>query len=106
MFNVSSVQALILWVLVLGIAPGVQALTDPTQPSNYRTATKEPSLHLESVLSSEHRKVAVINGVVLSVGERIGSARVVAITENTVKLRRGGKEFSLQLKRASIRQEK
>lgn len=95
----------LLLVFITALAPGLQALTDPTQPSYYRDASKKQSLHLESILFGENRRVAVINGKALTEGDRIGSAKIISITKDNVKLKRSGELFTLQLQRITIRQE-
>ena len=92
------------------VAAGVLAsysygLSDPTQPSQYRAAAKRVSLKLESVLVSDVRKVAVINGQVLAKGETIGGAEVVSIDKDKVRLRKSGKTISLTLEHPEIRRE-
>mgnify|MGYP000179797978 CR=1 FL=1 len=92
---------------VFVVAPvAVHALDDPTRPSSFRAAKKAETLKLESILHSEVRKVAVINGQVLAEGESIGSKKVVHIGKESVRLANGNQELTLTLKRSSIRQEK
>jgi MSHA biogenesis protein MshK len=52
---------------------------------------------LQSVLISPKRKVAVINGDTVQVGDRVGDARVVRIVEGEVVLARGGQWQTLKL---------
>ena len=83
------------------------SMKDPTRPSSYRySAVESKGLNLESVLISEQRKVAVINGTAVSVGEEIGGAKVVAIEKNNVRVNQHGKTVTLTLDSVSIRQEK
>ena len=95
--------ALLLAVIPAGYA---QALTDPTRPAQYRPVAAQERLDLQSILFSDSRKVAVINGKALTEGERIGGARVLSISKDSVRLRRGGKVVRLQLDNVSIRREK
>jgi MSHA biogenesis protein MshK len=70
-----------------------QSLSDPTRPpaslrgaqeGNQQSVTSGPIL--QSVLVSPERKVAVISGQTVSLGEKYGDARVVKITESEVVL--------------------
>lgn len=93
--------------LVLLVPISVQAIEDPTRPSSYRSvARQQQQLKVESILFSDDRKVAVINGTVVAEGERVGAARVVSIGKNNVRLTRNGKVVNLTLGKALIRQEK
>ena len=84
----------------------VLALKDPTQPSSYRAVSKKQSLRLESILFSDARKVAVINGTVVAEGDSIGNAKIIRIDRDSVRVSSGGNSVELVLHRAAIRQEK
>lgn len=87
--------------LALLAAPlAAQTLSDPTQPpaaamlapARAGDAPAPAAPGLQSVLISGNaggRKVAVINGQVVRLGERFGGATVVGIGPNSVTLRRG-----------------
>lgn len=78
-------------------------LRDPTRPPaslgvispGMPTATS--TLVLQSVLISPGRKVAVISGETVQVGDRLGDARVTKITEGEVVLVRDGQAQTLKL---------
>jgi MSHA biogenesis protein MshK len=82
-----------------------QALADPMRPP----ATPGPSpaegagdagkaaARLQSVLISPARRVAVIDGRVVRLGERVGDARLVAISESQVVLQRASGRETLKL---------
>ncbi len=83
------------------------SLEDPTRPSSYRSVgKKEDGLRLESILFSESRKVAVINGNVLSEGDVMGSTKIIRIGKNSVVVSDNGNSVTLKLSRTDIRQEK
>ena len=77
-------------------------LPDPTRPSSAvgdgdGVATGVHGLVLQSVLIAPQRRVAVINGKTLAVGERIGDVTVAAIRPHEVVVKRASGEFTLRL---------
>ena len=72
-----------------------QALSDPMQPPAFAApasaAAGEPSsgggLVLQSTLLSKGRRIAMIDGKPMQVGDRIGKARIVSIDPGAVTLR-------------------
>jgi MSHA biogenesis protein MshK len=92
---------------LLFVAASAYGLSDPTKPASYHAeSVVDKSLVLESVLISSQRKVAVINGAVVAEGDNVGSAKIIKIDKNGVKMNSGGKTLYLKLNNASIRQEK
>ncbi len=82
--------------------PSSQALPDPMQPPAQirpakRARDRAPSWRLQSVLVSPGRRVAVINGRALAVGERIHGARLVAIHPGHVVLQQGSRRIVVRL---------
>jgi len=86
------------------------ALPDPTRPPSAPAVTNvqaspgndaSPAApmqpRLQSVLLAGARKLAVIDGVTVSLGEKLDDATVVEISETQVKLRRGGEVETLEL---------
>lgn len=81
-----------------------EVLPDPTRPTGAgmndgvgAAAAAASGPVLQSVLVSPNRRVAVINGQSLAVGDRIGEARVAKITETEVTLAQGGQTQVLRL---------
>lgn len=78
-------------------------LADPTRPPSTLAVTGSTTDKtadvpvLQSVLISPYRKVAVINGEALQVGDRLDDARVSRIAEAEVVLVRGGRTQTLKL---------
>jgi len=77
-------------------------LPDPTRPYSALgggdgVATGVHGLVLQSVLIAPQRRLAVINGQTLAVGERIGDATVAAIQPHEVVVKRAGGELTLRL---------
>jgi MSHA biogenesis protein MshK len=89
--------ALLVWMPLVQ----AQALPDPTRPANQSdwnsgmTATSGPVL--QSVLISPQRKIAIISGQAVSVGEKFGGATLIRISEGSVVLRSDNKLQTLKL---------
>lgn len=105
MFRRGPKRAVVVLIAALIATPFSYGFSDPTQPSQYRVVAKRVQLKLESVLVSDTRKVAVINGQVVAEGEKIGGARVVSIGKDKVRLLKSGKTISLTLEQPQIRQD-
>jgi MSHA biogenesis protein MshK len=78
-------------------------LNDPTRPpASIDRPTEDSSVRatgpvLQSVLISPSRKVAIINGETVKLGDKFGDARVVKIAETEVVLRNGNDVQVLKL---------
>lgn len=79
-------------------------LLDPTRPStalgikhDAKVSVPASGPSLQSVLISPGRKVAIISGQTVLLGERFGERRVVSITESEVILRSGKDLLILKL---------
>ena len=97
-------QALIgLMSLSVAMPSVAQALADPTRPPNtMETSAAESGAGtsgpvLKSILLSSNRRLAVIDGRTVNVGDRVGNARVIAIDTDSVKLRGSEGVTSLKL---------
>ena len=91
--------------LTLGAALA-QPMRDPTRPPSAdgdpaRAETVAPS-RLQSVLLSPNRSVAVIDGRPVTLGDRVGAARVVAISPAEVTLEHGASRQTLKLLPAGV----
>lgn len=90
-------------VSLLPVPAAAQALADPTRPpaalgSSAADSDKpEEPPALQSVLISPQRRVAIINGRSVQVGDKVGQARVARILENEVVLRDGKEVQVLKL---------
>lgn len=91
-----TMAAVCLLASILGRLAHAAEMTDPTRPpaslgseaSRFGEAPSgEPEL--QSVLISPLRRIAVISGQTVALGEKFGEARVVKITETEVVLRNG-----------------
>ena len=77
-------------------------LADPTRPPNAAAdaageAAPRSGPQLQSVLISPARRVAVISGRAVALGEKYGDATVASITESAVLLRYAGRSETLRL---------
>lgn len=105
------VWALLLLLTVLTGANDVAALNDPTRPPSRSSSSKSPEkaalptvrLELTSILVASERRVAVINGRPLQVGERIGEYRVVDIQFDVVLVKNDHRLLPLTLKSGVVK---
>jgi MSHA biogenesis protein MshK len=79
-----------------------EQLADPTRPADATGAAREGSSGpsgpaLQSVLISPHRRIAIVNGKTLKLGDKVGKARLVSITETEVVLQNGKDRQILKL---------
>ena len=83
-----------------------QALGDPMRPPAEASSSSSgargeaqggTSSRLQSVLISPGRRVAVIDGRTVGIGERVGDATLIGIAESEVTLQRGAERQSLKL---------
>ena len=67
-------------------------LVDPTRPSNARitVAAAADVVHLEAILRSADRQLAIVNGKVVRVGDRVGDARIDEILADGIRYTRAG----------------
>lgn len=96
--------------VALAMAPGwgpclAQALSDPMQPPAFAAAagaatgeqTWGGGLLLQSTLLSKGRRIAMIDGKPMKVGDRIGRARIMSIDPGAVTLREANTTRVLRL---------
>jgi len=77
-----------------------ESLTDPTRPLlNVSPVQETQGLlpRLSAIVIGRHTRYALIDGVVIRVGEQIGGLEVVAIESMRVKLRRNASLVELGL---------
>jgi MSHA biogenesis protein MshK len=96
--------------VALAMVPGwgpcfAQQLSDPMRPPAFAAPagaaggeqTSIDALVLQSTLLSNGRRIAMIDGKPMKVGDQIGKARIMAIDPGTVTLREANKIRVLQL---------
>jgi MSHA biogenesis protein MshK len=80
-----------------------QVMNDPTRPPpGYDAAEPDTGdsgggIMLQTVLITPTQKAAIINGVLVKLGEKYGDAVLIAVAENEVVLRSGGARQVLKL---------
>ncbi|VAW76256.1 hypothetical protein MNBD_GAMMA15-1610 [hydrothermal vent metagenome] len=88
-------------LLALLLSSNALALNDPTRPTDpalYFGGGNAGGWALQSILLSDDRRIAIINGKRVREGERIGSARVARIRKSHVVLKTRGRTLNLQLR--------
>lgn len=82
---------------------------DPTQPATFnviidkkQAGTPTAGYQLQSILISKDRSLALINDKFVSVGDVIGSAKVIGIDRNSVILSESGRKLTIYLFDRSI----
>ena len=89
--------------LLFGLISMVSAeeLRDPTRPHTSqpgRTVEGVPSFSVNAIFVSDDRRLAIINGERVQVGDVVSGARVVSIQKEQVTLSASGKQFTARLK--------
>lgn len=96
-----------LTILLLALlASNAYALHDPTRPTDpalYFGTGNAGGWTLQSILFSDDRRIAIINGKRVREGERVGSARVTRIRNSQVVLKTRGRTLKLQLRSDTVK---
>lgn len=99
--------SILILAAALGVSGNSAAVPDPTRPPtpeeirawHDQEAGQALAWRLESVLISDRRRVAVINGRAVRVGDRVDGALVTAISPGSVTLNAEGGTLELTLAR-------
>lgn len=80
---------------------------DPTRPGGYQTPVTKSfkGARLESVLISQQRKVAIIDGKSYQPGDSVAGAKLMTIEPHRVTIRKGSKTIELKLLDVDIKRE-
>ena len=92
--------AALLLVLSASIV-SAEELRDPTRPHTYkveRSVEGVPSFAVNAIFVSSDRKLAIVNGERVRIGDSVGGATVVDIRKEQVTLSVSGKQFIARLK--------
>ena len=98
------------FVALLAVPASAAELDDPMRPSSRSApAAVQPGEHgpvwrLDSTIVGTSRRIAVINGRSLSVGQSVGGAKLIEILPGRVLLDQGGRQFALTLVPGDIKQ--
>ena len=98
-----------LLIAAMALPGQAESLRDPTEPPQ-PTRAQQPAqpqleLSLDSILISDNRRIAVINGQSASTGDSVGEARIQRIEADRVLVELNGTTRTLRLETAqSVRQ--
>jgi hypothetical protein len=88
----------------------VVKMEDPLRPPDYRLAkpsnsqgVKKPGWHVNEILFSGERRVAIVNNVSVVIGDSINGARVVDIKPGHVVLKYKDKMINARLQTISVK---
>lgn len=96
----------LIFLCLTGSAFALNDPTRPTDPAAYfgtHNTSEGGDWSLQSILFAPDRKVAVINGIRVKEGDRVGAARVFRIHDSYVLLRTGRRTLTLRLLPESIK---
>ncbi len=93
----------LLTLLLTGTAVALNDPTRPTDPALYFGSGNAGGWALQSILLSDDRRIAIINGKRVREGDRIGSARVTRIRDSQVVLKTRGRTLNLQLRPSTVK---
>ena len=97
------VSHLLVAAALVAASGSLRALDDPTRPplrarvAAAAASPAEPLLILQSVIRSPNGNAAIISGRLVPVGGRIGTARLVRVTEDAAVVEANGVEKRLAL---------
>lgn len=88
--------------LLLSLPANGAELVDPTRPSHVRGPTpsktvRAPAWRVQSIIVSPTRRLALINGRLVGVGDRVNGAKVVEILPYEVQLEYHGETRRISL---------
>jgi len=94
-----ALATLLMCVTTAGLAD--ELFRDPTRPYTARpTYASVPSqFKVNAIIVSDDRRLAIVNGRRVSVGDAVGGATVTAITKHELTLDVGGETRTLRLRR-------
>ena len=98
-------QGIALTICLLSSTSGIAELRDPTRPSDYIANNSYTGpLVLSSIIISPDRRIAVINGVIVKVGEGYAGKKVISIDPNSVQLEGVDGRIMLYLVDSSVKE--
>lgn len=101
-------QTISLILLMFCVNIAAYALRDPTRPYDFKggvASEERKQLYvLSSILVSRHRRLVVVNGELLKVGDEIQGAKVLAIKKHAVVLAVGDVQTTIPLVQRKVKQ--
>lgn len=93
-------------IVVANSCLGADFMRDPTRPYSVReqTAATAPRFLVNAIIISPERRVAIVNGRRVGVGDSVGNATVIAIEKEKMILELNGKRITTGLHDRATRQ--
>ena len=80
-------MARLFWLCIgLCLCQNALALRDPTQPANVSGASYGSGQAVSLIIVSDTRKMAVMNGQFVTIGDTVGQDKIIDITQDKVVL--------------------
>ncbi len=78
----------LVFIAMIGITPliGYAMPVDPTRPFDISSSRHDSRLALSAIMIGSGKRIAVINGRIVHIGDQVGFAKVVSIEPNQVQL--------------------
>lgn len=93
-------------LLALGGVAQAETLQDPTRPATAREAAPSPDtgvLQIEAIMDSGPRRIAIVNGRIVRVGDRIGAALIEEIGSDSIRYTRDGRSSISRITKPTLR---
>ncbi|MCP5091675.1 MAG: general secretion pathway protein GspB [Gammaproteobacteria bacterium] len=93
-------------IVVANLCLGAEFMSDPTRPYTARelSAATTSRFVVNAIIISPERRVAIVNGRRVSVGDSVGNATVIAIEKEKMVLELDGKRITTGLHDGASRQ--
>lgn len=99
-------RSLVLAALLASGLVEAGSLADPMRPFSVARAPQGKvvsEFSVTAVFHSEERRVAVVNGRIVKVGDRLGDIRIVEILPDGVRYERQGREFTIRVASQAVK---
>jgi len=87
-------------LLLIAAAVVAGPLGDPTQPYNVKRtpgARVVTEFSVSAVFTSAERRVAIVNGKVVTAGDRLGDAQIIEVLADGVRYDRHGRQYTIRI---------
>ena len=92
-------------LILLCLQFGYAELRDPTRPVNFiDQGSGKGGMKVDSIISSENRQIAMVNGQWVSVGDKVDGKEVTRITPDSVQFKTGDKYMVISIEEQSVKQ--